>query len=96
MLAYLVDLVEESFVSTGSLTDNLEPVGRELVVVGGSLAFGELVDFSSDLHGRFERERESVVRLRLLTALKSMSERRNGTESVTQRKNRKKCAPGDP
>ena len=61
----LVDLVEESFISSRCLSNNLEPISREFVVLGSSLSFGKLVDFSSDLDSRFEGEGESIVGLRL-------------------------------
>lgn len=62
---HLVDFVEESLVSTRCLADDLEPVGRELVVIGSGLAFRKLVNLSRDLNGRFESEGESVVSLGL-------------------------------
>ena len=63
--SHLVDLVEERVVAAGSLADDREPVGRELVAVWRRLAFGELVDDTRDLDGRLEREGEGVVGLRL-------------------------------
>lgn len=63
--AYLVDLVEERILAAGSLADDGEPVGRQLVVVRSGLAFRKLVDDTGDLDSRLEREREGVVRLGL-------------------------------
>jgi hypothetical protein len=62
---HLVDLVEECLLTAGSLADDGEPVGGQLVVVRGGLAFRELVDDTSDLDGRLEGQSEGVVGLRL-------------------------------
>lgn len=76
----LVDLVEESLVSSRCLTNNLEPVSREFVVLGSGLAFGKLVDFSSNLNSRFESECESIVGLRLCGIIQSVFDRRRREE----------------
>jgi len=62
---HLIDLVEESLIPSRCLSNNLEPISREFVVLGSSLSFGKLIDFSSDLNSRFESESESIVGLRL-------------------------------
>lgn len=85
MHAHLVDLVEESVVTAGSLADNGEPVGRQLMVVGRRLALRELVDDAGDLDSRLEREGESIVGLRLWRRSISVSCAREERSKRTRR-----------